>query len=310
MSMEALQVRTHTTVRRSLASLVLALVVVVVLPAMALGKALVRFIHAVPGAGAATIAVNTGQGNVKLGSVSFAQVSPWRSIRSGSFRWTLTGGGKVLASGTSTVGDGAYDIVVLDTPSGSGVQLGVYRAQGGRPGTSLVRVIHAAPELGTPMVHVGSHVADRMLSYRSATPYVSVAPGVDSVRAMKPSLMKPGDPTLVNVRGVHFSPGVAYSAIVVGSRGQMVRVVTVVDRGAPLTRPAHPATTGSRAPSTAGSVVVRPGDSLWSIARSQLPSGANGAEIERKLVEIWDRNAVRIGTGDPNLIFAGQRLLV
>lgn len=302
---------THTAVRRSLASLALALVAVVIVPAQALGKALVRFIHAVPGAGTATIKVNTGQGNLNLGSIGFAHVSPWRSIRSGSFRWALTGGGKVLASGTSTVGDGVYDIVVLDKPSGIGVQLGVYKAQGGRAGTSLVRVIHAAPELGTPMIHVGSHIADRMLAYRSATPYVSVAPGVDSVRAMKPSLMKPGDPTLVNVHGVRFAPGVAYSAIVVGSRGQMVRVVTVVDRGAPLTSPA--AAHGGAGRGTAASshsVMVKPGDSLWSIARSILPAGASDATIEHKLTEIWDRNATRIGTNDPNLIFSGQRLLI
>jgi hypothetical protein len=323
--MEALQVRTHMTVRRSLASLALALVAVVIVPAQALGKALVRFIHAVPGAGTATIKVNTGQGNLNVGSIGFAQVSPWRSIRSGSFRWELTGGGKVLASGTSTVGDGVYDIVVLDKPSGIGVQLGVYKAQGGRGGTSLVRVIHAAPELGAPMIHVGSHIADRMLAYRGATPYVSVAPGVDSLRAMKPSLMKPGDPTLVNVHGVRFAPGVAYSEIVVGSRGQMVRVVTVVDRGAPLTRSAKTgsAMTGSamkgsaktaagghQAAATGGSVMVKPGDSLWSIARSLLPAGASNSEIDRKLVEIWDRNAHRIGTNDPNLIFSGQRLIV
>ena len=318
MSMEALQVRTHTAVRRSLASLALALVAVVVVPALALGKALVRFIHAVPGAGTATIEVNTGQGNQNLGSIGFAQVSPWRSIRSGSFRWELTGGGKVLASGTSTVGDGVYDIVVLDKPSGIGVQLGVYKAQGGRPGTSLVRVIHAAPELGAPMVHVGSHVADQMLAYRGATPYVSVAPGVDTVRAMKPSLMKPGDPTLVNVHGVRFAPGVAYSSIVVGSRGQMVasghrgrprRTVDPVGQdgvgheglgheGLGHEGVGQDGSSGGRA-SSAGSVLVKPGDSLWSIARSLLPAGASNSEIERKLVEIWDRNAHRIGTDDP-----------
>ncbi len=306
--------RTHTTLRRSLAPIALAIAVTAVIPAQALGKAVVRFIHAVPGVGTATIKVNTGQGNVNLGSIGFAQVSPWRSIRSGSFRWALTGGGKVLASGTSTVGDGVYDIVVLDKPSGVGVELGVYKAQGGRAGTSLVRVIHAAPELGAPMIHVGSHVADRMLAYRGATPYVSVAPGVDSVRAMKPSLMKPGDPSLADVHGVHFSPGVAYSSIVVGSRGQMVRVVTVVDRGAPLTRsaPRRAATgaAGTHASASPSSVMVKPGDSLWSIARSLLPAGAGDAEIERKLAEIWDRNAVRIGTNDPSLIFSGQRLLL
>lgn len=300
----------HMTVRRSLASLALALVAVVILPAQALGQALVRFIHAVPGAGMATIDVNTGQGNVKMGSLAFAQVSPWRSLRSGSFHWTLTGGGKVLASGTSTVGNGAYDIVVLDKPGGNGVQFGIYRARAGRPGTSLVRVIHAAPELGTPMVHVGPRVADRMLAYQRATPYVSVAPGVASIRAMKPSLMKPGDPTLVNVHGVHFAAGRAYSAIVVGSRGQMTRLVTVVDRGAPLTRKGSSAPAGTPAAATSGSVLVRPGDSLWSIARRQLPAGASDGEVQRKLVEIWDRNQARIGTGDPNLIFSGTRLLI
>ncbi|MDQ2897851.1 MAG: LysM domain-containing protein [Actinomycetota bacterium] len=107
--------------------------------------------------------------------------------------------------------------------------------------------------------------------------------------------------------------GVAYSAIVVGSRGQMVRVVTVVDRGAPLTRsvPRRPATAAvsSHASASSSSVMVKPGDSLWSIARSLVPAGANDAEIEHRLVELWTRNARRIGTNDPNLIFSGQRLL-
>ncbi len=90
----------------------------------------------------------------------------------------------------------------------------------------------------------------------------------------------------------------------------MVRVVTVVDRGAPLTRPASTAAAGNRAAATGGSVMVKPGDSLWSIARSLLPAGASNLEIDHKLVEIWDRNAHRIGTNDPNLIFSGQRLLI
>lgn len=197
----------------------------------------------------------------------------------------------------------------------SGVVLGVYKARAGKPGTSLVRVIHAAPELGSPELTLDSRPAVKSLSFTQATPYLSVNPGVHSLGAMRP-----GDSTpLVSGGHVKLVPGVAYSAIVVGSRGQRVRVVTVVDRGAPLIRPAARGRTGGQASGSSGgkpgsskpgSVVVKAGDSLWGIARGLLPAGAGDEAIERKVIEIWDRNAKRIGTGDPNLIFAGQRLLV
>ena len=188
-------------------------------------RALVRFIHAVPGVGTATVEVNSGNGDVNLGSIGFAQVTPWRSVRSGSFRWTLVGGGKTLAKGTSTVGSGAYDIVVL--AKGAGGALGIYRAQGGKPGTSLVRVIHGAPELGSPELTLDSKPVVKKLSFTRATPYPSVKPGLDTVGAMRP-----GDSTpLVSGGGMTLTPDAACSAIVLGSRGQRVRLVKLVDRG-------------------------------------------------------------------------------
>ncbi|MGI9184148.1 MAG: DUF4397 domain-containing protein [Solirubrobacteraceae bacterium] len=278
-------------------------------PAQALGKALIRFVHAVPGVGTATVDVNAGNGATENGSIGFGQVTPWKSIRSGSFKWALSGGGKTLVKGTATVGDGAYDIVVLAKVSG--VSLGIYKTESGKPGTSLVRVIHAAPELGSPELTLDSKPAVKSLSFTQATPYLSVNPGMHSLGAMKP-----GDSTpLVSNGNVHLVPGVAYSAIVIGSRGQRVRVVDVVDRGAPLTRSKHRSSvarvnSASHTNGSASSVMVKPGDSLWSIARSLLPAGASNAEVHHKLVQIWDRNAKRVGTGDPNLIFSGQRLLV
>lgn len=294
--------RTRRSARRSLASLAIALTATVLIPAQALGRALVRFIHAVPGVGTATVELETGGGLHPIGSVGFGQVSDWLSVRSGSFRWALTRGGRTLVRGTATVGNGAYDIVVLDKHSG--VSLGVYRAQAGRPGTSLVRVIHAAPELGAPELTLDSKVAVKSLSFTAATPYVSVTPGAHVLGAMKP-----GTQTSLVHDPVTLTPGVAYSAVVIGSRGQMVRVVNVVDRGAPLTR-TGPRRRGSRAATGNSSVIVRPGDSLWSIAAGLVGPGASNAEIQHKLVEIWNRNAIRIGTGDPNLIFSGTRLLV
>jgi LysM repeat protein len=301
---------------RSLAPLVLGLCIWLLWPAESSAKALVRFIHAVPGVGTATVDVNSGSGDQNLGSIGFGQVTPFKSIRSGSFRWSLKGGSKVLATGTSTVGDGVYDIVILDKTSGSGVELGVYKAAGARAGTSILRVIHAVPELGSPMFMLDSHTMASRLPYVQATPYFSIMPGAYSLSAMKPSEMKVGDPTLVDAKGVHFASGVAYSAIVIGSRGQMVRVVKVVDRGAPLTRPVSltkvvkPASMSDSSMSSSGSVVVRPGDSLWSIARHLTGPSASNEQVNNKLVAVWDMNAKRIGTGDPNLIFPGQRLVL
>ena len=309
MSMEAWHVRSHTTVRRSLAPLALALAAIVIIPAQALGKALVRFIHAVPGVGTATVNLDTGSGLHPVGSVGFGEASRWLSMRAGSFTWTLTSGGRSLVRGTATLGDGVYDAVVLDKKSG--VSLGLYRVRAGRPGTSLVRVIHAAPELGSPELTVDAKLAAKSMSFTTATPYLSVSPGTHILGAVKPGTST----ALVPRAEVRLRPGIAYSAVVVGSRGQPVRVVTVVDRGAPLTRastrrPGAVAPARLLASAAAGSLMVKPGDSLWSIARGLLPAGASNTEIEHKMAEIWDRNAHRIGTKDPNLVFSGQRLLI
>jgi hypothetical protein len=301
---------------RSLAPLVLGLLFWAVWPAQAFATALVRFIHAVPGAGTATVEVDSARGQLGFGSIGFSQVTPWKSLRSGSFHWSLKSAGTLLAAGASTVGNGVYDIVILDKPSGSGVELGVYRDAGARAGISLVRMIHAVPELGSPMFMLDAHTMANRLPYVQATPYFSITPGVHSLRAMKPWLMKPGDPTLVDAKGVRFASGVAYSAIVVGSRGQMVRVVRVVDRGAPLTRPASltkmvkPASMSDSSMTSSASVMVRPGDSLWAIARRLVGSAATDEQVQRKVVALWDMNAKRIGTGDPNLVFPGQRLML
>jgi Domain of unknown function (DUF4397)/LysM domain len=291
--------------RRSLAPLALGLSFWLLMPAESLARALVRFVHGVPGAGRAAVEVDFGSGEAKLGTVGFGQATPWRSIRSGRFHWTLVGGGgSALAHGSATIGSGAYDIVVLAETKG--VVLGIYKAQAGKPGTSLVRVIHAAPELGSPELELDSKVVDQRLSFTQATPYLSVNPGLHSLSAMRPGDSAP----LVAVEGVKLVSDAAYSAIVVGSRGQMVRVVTVVDRGAPLTRKAavRPAKRQSIAAPASGWMTVQPGDSLWRIASRVVGADAGNAQIAREVMAIWNANAARIGTGDPNLIFPGQRI--
>jgi hypothetical protein len=298
-------INTQARLSRSLLPLVLGLCVWLLWPAHAFARALGRFIHAVPGVGTATLRVRNGHDTVTLPPFGFGQSTPWTSLPSGRFSWTLTGGGKTLATGTSSVGNGAYDMVFL--AEASGVSLGVYRARAGQPGTSLVRVIHAAPELGAPELELDSKVVVKSLSFTRATPYLSVSPGVHSLSAMKTGDTAP----LISLKGVRLHPDVAYSGVVIGSRGQQVRVLTLTDRGGPSARPAQSGHGAATEPARhTGIVVVRRGDSLWLIAKRQLPAKAGNQAIERELVAIWDRNAIRIGTGNPNLIFTGQRLIV
>jgi nucleoid-associated protein YgaU len=146
--------------------------------------------------------------------------------------------------------------------------------------------------------------AVKSLGYRKATPYVPLPAGAHTLGAMRPGSSAP----LVSAH-VSTAADTAYSAIVLGTRGPRVRVVSLVDRGPPLTRKGAKATpVGTHASGAPGTMVIRSGDSLWAIARRLVGPRASDEAVETKLVAIWNLNAGRIGTGDPNLIFPGTRL--
>lgn len=296
-------------IRRTVGPIGVGACVWVVWPAQSLGRALVRFIQADPGAGEVTVEVGQGAATQRLAAVAFAQVSDWRGLRSGRFRWSLVSGDKLFAHGTATVGGGAYDVVLL-TAQPLRVSIGVYRARGGRPGGSLIRVIHAAPELGAPRLRLGSALLAPELAYAHATGYVQAAPGTHALLALEAGSRAP----LVPGDEIRLTGDRAYTAILVGSRGRRLRWVTVTDRGAPLTRAARrargPAAHGPAGPGPAasGTLTVHPGDSLWTIAAQRLGPQASQQQIWAEVVAIWRLNAHRLGTGDPNLIFPGQRV--
>ena len=62
-------------------------------------------------------------------------------------------------------------------------------------------------------------------------------------------------------------------------------------------------------PGPAGSVVVRPGDSLWRLAAEHLPSTARRADVAAAWPAWWSANRAVIGP-DPDLLHPGQRLAV
>jgi len=54
--------------------------------------------------------------------------------------------------------------------------------------------------------------------------------------------------------------------------------------------------------------VVRPGDSLWSIAAGLLGEDADAAAVALEVQRLWRLNATRIGTGDPDVLPVGVLL--
>ena len=54
--------------------------------------------------------------------------------------------------------------------------------------------------------------------------------------------------------------------------------------------------------------VVERGESLWSIASDVLGDGASIAQVSREVSRLWELNEQRIGTGSPDLLYAGTRL--
>ncbi len=80
----------------------------------------------------------------------------------------------------------------------------------------------------------------------------------------------------------------------------------------PDSEPPEPDDQG-RADSRAGALkggiyVVRPGDSLWRIAGENLGGSPSNAQLAREAERLWDLNGVTIGTGNPDLIYPGQRI--
>jgi hypothetical protein len=56
--------------------------------------------------------------------------------------------------------------------------------------------------------------------------------------------------------------------------------------------------------------VVFAGESLWSVAEDVLGERASVREVAREVRRLWALNRERIGTGDPDLLPIGTRLVL
>jgi len=283
-------------------------------PAHLLAKAGVRFIHAVPGAGEAELTAEQAGRTTVVGRVGYADATRVRAVRSGPITWKLVSGGDTIAEGTGRVGSGSLTAIAM--PQGERPVVRLFRDAARAPrGQSRIRVIHAAGELGSPDVRVGGEPVAQRLGFGEATEYFTLRPGRYDLEAVRTGT----DDALARGRDVRLRAGSVTNAVVIGTRGRPARIITVSER---LTRGREQGAQGSSSGSDGGAgrertagggasaYTIRRGDSLWSIAAEQLGGDASNARIACEVDRLWNRNAARIGTGDRNLIFPGQRIAV
>ena len=195
----------------------------------AFASASVRFVHAVPGAGPATLNVSVEGSGVSGSPISFGNVAEALEVDAGAASLTIAAGdgGEAIAEGDERLEDDkSYTVVALPAEQGDEAELRVYEDGKPRAGDARVRAIHAGPELGEPDVRVGDRAIAEKLAYADATGYVEVSPGTYDVAVTRAG----GEGgALATKADVPLTAGTATTAVVVGSGGQQTRILTFSD---------------------------------------------------------------------------------
>lgn len=88
------------------------------------------------------------------------------------------------------------------------------------------------------------------------------------------------------------------------------RLVNVATSSPPMANARSPIPAGEQVRPGSHTHVVRPGESLWSIAADVLGQDASSARVAREVSRLWRLNRARIGTGDADLLMVGTKLVL
>lgn len=216
--------------RRSMllvAACALAGVMLVVGPvASALASAQVRLINARGGEDSVSLEATVGGQSVAIGAATpFGEASEFTDVPAGQAEFSDGGEGSVqqdLAEG------GSYTVVALPRD-----ELEVLRNGKAKRGEASLRVIHAAPELGTPDIRLGERTIAQGVEFRAASRYLTVDAGSVTLAATKPN---GGDP--VFSEDVSLAAGTANTVVIAGSGGSPTQAIAVQDDAfAPVAAP-------------------------------------------------------------------------
>jgi hypothetical protein len=215
--------RGHNT---PLIGLAAALMLVMGPAAVASADSKVRLVNA-RGSAAAALQVSVDGRKTSAGSgVGYGLAGALADVPSGQAQLTVAGKsvGKRLADGES------YTVIALP-----GKTVDVLRNGSASARQARIRIVHAAPELGTPDIRLGGRTIAQGVKFRAATGYLTVDPGSYTLAVTKPN----GGATVF--RGhVALAAGTATTVVVAGTGGNPERLVVAIDNtvtppGAPHT---------------------------------------------------------------------------
>lgn len=200
-------------------------------PALAaFDDAQIRFVHAVPGVGVATLS----DGDQTVGDADFGEASDLVAVPAGEAKLRLEApDGVELSSDRKLAAGGSYTVVAMKTKDAA--ELRLFENRDAKPGVARLRMIHAAPELGDADLAIGGKTVARDASYTDETDYLQLDPGDYKLSVKSPMTGKP-----VLADELPLAAGTSDTALIVGSQGEQTRVVLVEDdvatpAGAPAT---------------------------------------------------------------------------
>ena len=196
----------------------MATVMLVVGPvASALGSAQVRVINARGGADAVSLEAAVGGQTVEIGAATpFGQASEFTEVPAGEAEFS---DGADSTAGEALAEGGSYTVVALPRNT-----LQVLRNGKASGGEARLRIVHAAPELGTPDIRLGNRTIAQGVEFRAASKYLTFDPGSYPLAATKPN---GGDAVFSEV--VALSAGTANTVVIAGSGGSPTQAIAVQD---------------------------------------------------------------------------------
>lgn len=225
----------------------------------------IRFVQAIPGTGSAEL--SAGGGTSIGGNVGFGHVSSYVGVPAGSHELSLSSGSKKLTTTKVDLSDGQrYTVVAM--AQGKGAQLRPFTDGKPSDGKARLRLIHAAPELGSPDVRLDGQTVAEKVRYTQATPYLTVRPGSYTIEVMKPG--SGGGKPIVEKHGVALAAGTSSTSFLIGTRGEPTQVAVATDRSvAP-----------SRAPKTGLAPLASSGRPWATIGLIALLAGLLGGAVQ------------------------------
>jgi Domain of unknown function (DUF4397) len=199
--------------------------------ASAWADAKVRFVHAIPGSGPASLTATQGGIDQKIdGPVGFGEIGSYANVPAGQVTFEL---GDLAEAKAKLRNRAYYTVVAMRQGSERLMVLSEGRGDGGE---ARLRAVNAAGELGQVDVQLGDTPVADSVGVGEVTSYKAVEPGAYAVQVTSP---KDGS-MIASAGGVTLTAGTSSTAFVIGTGGEPVQTIVAADRtatprGAPAT---------------------------------------------------------------------------